>query len=181
MTYTSITSSTQVSSLPDILNGVTTRTVHGYPEVTTGASGFFGTACGVRAFQHGLNDTGLWLFTVPDRVDITVAPTLRLWIAPCGSEASKEVRFDFDWDVANSSTTPVAGTHGTGVTGDDVAVSATVGTVQQHDIALTTAVWGGETTGLIIGELKRRTIADGTELTADIAVIMCGLRYTIER
>ena len=27
MTYTSITSSTQVSSLPDILNGVTTRTV----------------------------------------------------------------------------------------------------------------------------------------------------------
>lgn len=181
MTYTSITSSTQVSSLPDILNGVTTRTVLGQISTGPATSATFGVTCGLYAAEFGLNDNATLLFPIPLRVDNAVAPTLRLWTAPCASEASKEVEFTLASDQATASNSPVAGTGGDTWTTADLALSGTLGTIEQHDTTLGTAIWESATAGLIAAKLTRTAITDGTELTADCAVLAAALVYTIER
>lgn len=181
MTYTTIASTTQVSSLPDILNGVTTRSALARMNTGPGTSATFGVASGLYAPEFTLSDdiTVYWL--IPDRVDNAVAPTLRLYTAPTASESSKEARFQLETDQATASNSPVAGTGGDSWTTADLSLSGTSGTIQQHDTTLGTAIWESATAGLIAGTLTRVAISDGTELTADCAILGAALIYTIER
>jgi hypothetical protein len=84
-------------------------------------------------------------------------------------------------DQATASNSPVAGTGGDTWTTADLALSGTLGTIEQHDTALGTAIWESATAGLIAAKLTRTAITDGTELTADCAVLAAALVYSIER
>ena len=181
MTYTDLTSSTLVSGAPDILNGVKTRSSHGGLSAGPLTSASSGVVAGLRGMEFALNEQATSFFVIPDRVDILVAPVLRLTLAPCTSEASKSCAFTFSSDTVTAASTPVADTGAQSTATADVALSATLGTMQLVDVTLTTAVWGAATAGTIVGKLKRTAIGAGTELTGDVSVISAVLIYTIER
>ena len=181
MTYTDLTSSTLVSASVDILNGVKTRSSHGGLSVGPLTSASSGVVAGLRGMEFALNEQATSFFVIPDRVDILVAPVLRLTLAPCTSEASKSCAFTFSSDTVTAGSTPVADTGAQSTSTADVALSATLGTMQLVDVTLSVDVWAATTVGTIMGKLKRTAIGAGTELTGDVSVMNVALVYTIER
>lgn len=182
MTYTDLISSTLVSDSPDILNGVKTRTVPGILATGPATSATSGVTAGVQGWEFTLNDNATLVFPIPERVDIAVAPVLRLTIAPTTSEAAtKECEFTFASDTVTSGSTPIAGAGAQSTASADLVLSITLGTMQIADTTLTTAVFASAVAGSIVGVLSRTAITDGTELVGDVSVIAAALVYTIER
>lgn len=181
MTYTDLTASTLVSDSVDILNGVKLRTVPGILSTGPGTSAVSGVVAGVHGFEFSLNDDATLVFPIPERVDILVAPVLRLTIAPTAGESTKECEFTFASDTVTSAATPVAGAGAQSTTTADIPLAGVLGTMQIEDTTLTTAVFATAIAGSIVGVLTRTAITDGTELTADVSVIAAALIYTIER
>lgn len=180
MTYTSITSSTLVSDLPDILNGVTTRTAQCHLLTGPATAATLSTAF-VAAWAFDLNDKTSCTITIPPRVDTAVAPSLQLALMPLTSETGKEAAIKFSSDTVTSSNNPVAGTGAQSATSADIVLGTTAGTVQLVTIPLSVDVYQTATSGQIVGILERTAIADGTELTGQVGVIGAALVYTIER
>ena len=181
MTYNTLTSSTQVSDLPTALNGVTTRSVMGLMGLGASSTAKNSTSSNLASWEFTLLDTATLIFPIPERVDILVAPTIRLVTAPLAAEASKSVAFTFASDTVHASATPLGGMGGDSFVSADLAVAAAGGTLQLLDWTLSTAVWDGVTSGVICGELTRSAIAAGTELVADMGVVAALLLYSIER
>lgn len=181
MTYAALTSSTKISEAPDLLNGVTTRTEPGALNVGPATSATAGVASGVYALEFDLDDKASLVFALPARADLAVAPKLRLAIAPITGESDKECEFTFSSDTVTAGNTPIIGAGSESAVSGDVALGTTAGKLQIVDVTLSTAFWEAANAGAIVGILQRTAIADGSELTGDVAVVSACLLYSIER
>tara|TARA_R110002167_G_scaffold26380_4_gene90886 strand:- start:2061 stop:2612 length:552 start_codon:yes stop_codon:yes gene_type:complete len=183
MTYTLLTSSTLVSSVPDILNGVTLAAVPGMMHVGPATSSTASVALGVHAFASGIGDKTSLNFTIPPNVDIAVAPTLMLTVAPLTAESSKVVALKYSSDTSSVDSEPTFGAFAQTTTSADYPSTTTIGASQIIEITLSTAVWaaGDPPNGLIVGVLERVAATVGTDLTGDVGVVCACLTYTIER
>lgn len=146
MAYTSITASTQVSDLPDILNGVTTRSMPvnlltGKPTAAT-----LDTSA-TAAWAFDLNDNLSIRVPLPARADVSVAPSLVIALMPLTSETGKEVAFEVATDTVTATNTPVADTGAQSVTSADIAMPTTADTLNIVTVTLSTDVFQSATQG----------------------------------
>lgn len=181
MTYTDLTSSTLVSDAVGILNGVKTRSMPGMLHTGPATASTASVALGVHAFASGIGDKTSLNFTIPPRVDILVAPVLKLTVAPLTAEGAKSIAFKYSSDTSSTDSEPTFGTFAQTTTSADYASTSTIGASQIIEITLSTAVWAGDTQGLIVGVLERVAVGVGTDLAGDVGVVCACMIYTIER
>lgn len=180
MAYTTLTASTLVSEIPDILNGVTSRAVPCSLLTGPTSPATLNTAF-VAAWAFDLSDTLSVTVPIPPRADITAAPSLQIALMPLTTESSKEAALTFASDTVTASANPIAGTGAQSAASGDIALGATAGTLQIVTIPLSTAVYASATAGQIVGVLTRTAISGGTELTGQVGVVGAALVHTINR
>lgn len=181
MTYTTLVSTTKLSELAGILNGVTTRRSNLILDLASSGSPAARNSAGrTPTWDFTVSDIAFAIWPIPSRIDRAVDMTLRLWGAPATSEASRQISMDVEILSLDSVAATLLGAAATGTLQlVDQAVDGTALTLEEFSLTVAAATYLGSNVDTLAIRFLRQ--AATTDLVGDWRLAAAALDWTIER